>query len=234
MCVYAFYLNKKRDIFVMMGNRDEEFKRKSIGLHFANENTLMGIDLKEKGSWLGLTKNGKIAFITNHRNPKIFKENAPSRGHIVKKFLTENINEKEFISFLKDTKSIFNGYNLVFGNLTDKRLFYYSNIKDELVEIEDGIHCLSNAFLNSSWPKGEKLKTFLKNAIEKEIDEETILSFLEETDSDNLSSLFLNINGLYGTHFSYFIKNRNREIFILEKNHLEETKSRYIFRLTSS
>ena len=85
-----------------------------------------------------------------HRNPKIFKENAPSRGHIVKKFLTENINEKEFISFLKDTKSIFNGYNLVFGRLTDKWLFYYSNIKDKLVEIEDGIHYLSNAFLNSS------------------------------------------------------------------------------------
>ena len=90
MCLILFS-HKAHDKYklVIAGNRDEFYHRPTEPATFWDNYPflLAGKDLTAGGTWMGVTKSGKIAMITNYRDLKNLKENAPSRGHLVSDFL---------------------------------------------------------------------------------------------------------------------------------------------------
>lgn len=141
---------------ILASNRDEFYARETAPMawHGKDPAILCGTDLKEGGSWLGVTETGRIAALTNHRDPSRVKPGAASRGWIVSRFLEGSEEAPAFAESLKRERDRTNGFNLLFG--TVDRLFHYSNVSDRLTELAPGVHGVSNALLNTPWPKVEK------------------------------------------------------------------------------
>ncbi|SCY32622.1 NRDE family protein [Desulfoluna spongiiphila] len=147
---------------VIAANRDEFYARETAPMawHENAPSVLCGTDLKEGGTWMGVTETGRFAALTNHRDPSRINPDAASRGWIVSRFLEGTDDAPTFADALSRKKNSYNGFNLLFG--TVDHLFHYSNISDTLTELAPGVHGVSNALLNTPWPKVETGKDALK------------------------------------------------------------------------
>jgi uncharacterized protein with NRDE domain len=183
MCLIVFANNILDDYkLIFAANRDEFYNRPSEQADFWEEypELLAGKDLQAGGTWMGITKQGRFAAITNFRDLKNHRNEAPSRGNLTLDFLINNISPEEYYRRLKSTLNDFNGFNLILGNVDE--LFYFSNKTEGLQKLEPGIHGISNAVLDTPWPKVEKSKRQLKHLIEqKNIHPWEILNLLDDT-----------------------------------------------------
>lgn len=154
MCTILFaYDCHPRYQLVVAANRDEFYQRPTSPAAFWPDNPgiLAGRDLKEGGTWMGITTNGRFAALTNYRDPSSFRPEARSRGHLVKNYLSSNLAPKTYATNLVDGASAYNGFNLLMG--TNESMYYYSNREKIIREVPVGVHGLSNALLNTPWPK---------------------------------------------------------------------------------
>ena len=154
MCLILFCFNAHpRYHLVLAANRDEFHVRPTTPLSRWDEapHVLAGRDLKSMGTWLGITTSGRFAAITNYRDPKQQRSNAPSRGVLVSNFLLGDQSPTEYLSEVVRQGSHFNGFNLIVGDAN--RLFYYGNRGNGIQNITPGIHGLSNHLLDTPWPK---------------------------------------------------------------------------------
>ncbi len=183
MCLILFSY-QKHPIYqlVLAANRDEFYSRPTapLGFHDKAGQILSGQDLKHNGTWLGLTKTGRMAAITNFRDPSTIVENAPSRGNLVSDFLASDESSKAYLEKIKSTRKQYNGFNIIVGDVTG--IFYYSNREDKIQAIPPGVHGLSNKFLDTPWPKIEKGKACLKEIIaaKEKINPEDLFSILKD------------------------------------------------------
>lgn len=162
MCLNVFSFNDHPKYkLIIAANRDEFYARKTaVAAYWKNDpNLLAGKDLEQGGTWLGITRTGRFSFITNYRDPKTFKANAPSRGALVSNYLTGTPSAEEYLKSLDNIEQ-YNGFNLVAGDLNE--VWYCSNISGEIKQIENGMHALSNAFLDTPWKKTVAAKDALK------------------------------------------------------------------------
>jgi uncharacterized protein with NRDE domain len=167
---------------IIAANRDEFYNRPASSADFWNDEPIIlaGRDLQAGGTWLGITKNGRFAAITNYRDLKKMKANAPSRGELVKKFLTDSDSLPEFSKRLSSSSDLYNGYNLLFAD--KENLYYFSNQTKKLLELSPGIYGLSNHLLDTPWPKVEKSKKSFKNILNKEfISTEDLFDILSDS-----------------------------------------------------
>jgi len=184
MCLILFANEaNSRYRLVLAANRDESYSRPTAPAAFWEEapNVLAGRDLKGGGSWLGVTRSGKIAAVTNFRGSDKVWENAPSRGNLVSSFLMSGESPDTFADMLHSKARRYNGFNLLIGSA--ERLWWYSNRYDEQPHrIIPGIHGLSNHLLDTPWPKVERGKRALEHLIvgEKEITAEQVFPILED------------------------------------------------------
>jgi len=150
---------------IVAANRDEFYDRPALLLHnWKNHPELFaGKDLKGNGTWLGITKKGKIAAITNYRDMSKIKDNAPTRGKLITDFLLDEMPAEQYTNLLLKTADIYNGYNLIYGN--SDNLYYFSNISKEPVKLSKGIYGVSNHLLDSPWPKVVKSKKIFSELI---------------------------------------------------------------------
>lgn len=91
MCLAAIAINQHPNYkLVCIANRDEFHNRPSQPMHWWSENDILaGADLQANGTWMGITKQGRFALVTNVRNPDLHPaQDAPSRGHLVTWSLT--------------------------------------------------------------------------------------------------------------------------------------------------
>jgi uncharacterized protein with NRDE domain len=146
---------------VMAANRDEYYDRPTAPLAFHDDSPeiLGGRDLKHHGMWLGVTRNGRIAAITNYRDPGFNILNAPSRGFLVRDFLAGDLSPKDYLDDVQSKKDRYNGYNLFVGDCSE--LFYYSNRGNRILKLTPGMYGLSNHLLDTPWPKITKGKSGL-------------------------------------------------------------------------
>ncbi|MEJ2586166.1 MAG: NRDE family protein [Deltaproteobacteria bacterium] len=138
---------------ILAANRDEFYERPTAPLAFWEDApaVLAGRDLRSGGTWLGITKTGRIAAVTNYRDPTSEKPHAPSRGDLVKNFLLGRERPRDYVSRLSTGSSRHNGFNLLVG--TVDQVFWYSNRGEGVQQLHSGIHGISNHLLNTPWPK---------------------------------------------------------------------------------
>lgn len=222
---------------VLAANRDEFYDRPSASADFWKDypDLLAGRDLKEKGTWLGVTRQGKFAAITNYRDPASFMFDAKSRGKLVKDFLGGKNNAEEFIKKISRQDAKYNGYNLILQD--SGGFYYYSNRGGEKQKITAGIHGLSNHLLNTPWPKVVRGKKLMKEALKNKgaALEEALFALLSDrrfpppeklpsTGVDKewekvLSPIFIK-SPHYGTRSStVLLIGKNRRVTFIEKNY---------------
>jgi len=150
--------------FIFAANRDEFYDRPTGSADIWEEdgNIIGGKDLKDGGTWLGITRRGRFAAITNFRDPARHKFSAPSRGTLVLEFLRAYDPAPLFLEKLYKESPVYNGFNLIFGYPDE--LFYFSPRLGGQ-PIWPGLHGLSNAYLNTSWPKVERGKALMKEVL---------------------------------------------------------------------
>lgn len=97
MCVGFYTLAHPDYALVLCTNRDEYLDRPTTPAHFhsfsthSQPNILSGIDIRAGGTWLGITRSGKIAFLTNITEE--YKPYGSSRGDLVAAFLSSEPEE---------------------------------------------------------------------------------------------------------------------------------------------
>lgn len=157
MCTLLLaYQAHPRYRLILADNRDEFYSRPTAAAAYWEEapHLFAGRDLVYGGTWLGVTSTGRIAALTNFREPRAAGKNFRSRGKLVSEFLEDETSTAEsYVEMLRGEGVPYRGYNLLLGDA--ERLYYYSNKNDETVKIEPGIHGLSNHLLDTPWPKVE-------------------------------------------------------------------------------
>lgn len=162
MCLIAFSLGHHPGYpLVIAANRDESYGRPASPIAFWEHapHIAGGRDLRAGGTWLGITKLGRWAALTNFRRAKSWREDAPSRGHLVSDFLEGELSPEAYLDSLLPTAQNFNGFNLLVADRTG--LWYFSNRDDAPRRVEHGIHALSNHLLDTPWPKVQMVKQAL-------------------------------------------------------------------------
>lgn len=182
MCTLLFsYGNHPKYKLILAANRDEFYARPTQEAHWWKDqpNILAGRDAQAGGTWLGITKQGRIAAITNYRKFPHEKGYPTSRGALVIDFLTSDCSPHEYLQQLEKTRDEFDGYNLIFG--TTLGLYYFSNRSAQNGPVYAGIHGLSNHLLNTPWPKVEYGKTQLDSLITDEWNEDQLFRLMKRT-----------------------------------------------------
>lgn len=168
MCLIVFSYKKHPQFnLIFAANRDEFYNRSSQQAQFWEDYPyiLAGKDLKSGGTWMGITKEGRFAAITNYRDLSESNKEDTSRGHLVLDFLKSSVDPEEYASDVHEKGASYNGFNLIVGNPAE-RLFYISNQKEDIAEIQPGLHGLSNGLLDTPWPKVREGKQGLRRLIE--------------------------------------------------------------------
>lgn len=166
MCLILFAFNSHPTYrLVLAANRDEFYDRPSASMSFWNDhpNLLAGRDLKMKGTWMGITRSGRIAAITNYREPGNQKPDAPSRGHLISDFLIGKDPPGAYLERIRANGGQYNGFNLLAGDINT--LYYYSNRDGKPLCLEPGIFGLSNRLLDTDWPKVRQGKSRLRSIL---------------------------------------------------------------------
>jgi uncharacterized protein with NRDE domain len=162
MCLILFsYRTHPSFKLILAANRDEFYARPSEPPAFWKEapNLLSGRDLVAGGAWLGITRSGRLAAITNYRNPASVMKNAPSRGKLVRDYLMGEEPPLEYLLQVQREAEKYNGFNLLIGDT--EALFWYSNRSGSPLEISPGIYGISNRLLDTDWPKVVRGKELL-------------------------------------------------------------------------
>ena len=138
---------------VVAANRDEWRERPAEPAHWwpDHPDLLAGRDLQAGGTWMGITRGGRFAAVTNYRDPSEKRSTARSRGGLVTEFLLGADSPMRFLSNLSARAREYNGFNLILGD--GESLFYYGSREGEPRAIEPGVHGLSNHLLDEPWPK---------------------------------------------------------------------------------
>ena len=154
MCLILLAIDTHPDYhLILAANRDEFLDRPTAPASFWDDapEVLAGRDLKGGGTWLGITTTGRLAALTNYRDLRSLRPDAPSRGGLVSDFLRGSMSAAAYLDYLEEKGSAYNDFNLVFGDM--QSLNWFSNRGNRHALLSPGIHGLSNEFLDSPWPK---------------------------------------------------------------------------------
>ncbi len=232
MCLILFaWLSHPQHKLLVAANRDEFYARPTAAAHFWNDapHILAGRDLEQGGTWLGVTTDRRFAALTNVRNPQ-----APlgtlSRGLLVSDFLNSDATPEQFLQQLQPELSNYSPFNLL---LCDGEQLCYGNSTGDVRALQPGVYGLSNAALDTPWPKVAAGKQALLKLMAMEPDVEQLFELLADNNQANdtelpdtgvgialekqLSPRFIHFD-TYGTRCSTIVMQSNSgEIIFLEK-----------------
>ena len=175
MCLITFAYRAHADYpLLVAANRDEYYARPTAGLRFWEDlpDVAAGRDLQAGGTWLGITRSGRFAAITNHRNPPTTPASPRSRGMLTLDFLAGEAGPEGFLEKLAPRAGEYAGFNLLLGD--DQTLWYFSNIEGRPRRLEPGVHSISNGLLDSGWPKQRNAERRLAAVLESPVDHTTL------------------------------------------------------------
>lgn len=183
MCLIAFALNADPACpLLIAANRDEFFDRPTAPLHRwrldDGTEVLGGRDLRDRGTWLGLSPRGRVAMLTNVRQPTQ-EPAARSRGELVTRWLQSDGDAKRFGAGIAPAE--YGAFNLVVGDFHAGAWHWLGNRDPETPHsttasvlhqrpLGAGIHGLSNASLDTPWPKTQRLKAAVGESLSSSSD----------------------------------------------------------------
>ncbi len=164
MCLIGIHLGGGPRLLIA-ANRDEFAARPTAPLHWWQEGLLAGKDLQAGGTWLGLTRSGRFAAVTNVRDPALRTAPVPfgSRGLMVKAFLLSDCDPGAYAQQMLAAVSEASPYNLILGKIDSDSIqaLWLGGRSRTLTPLQAGSHVLSNAELNTPWPKARRLQAAL-------------------------------------------------------------------------
>ncbi|MBE0625022.1 MAG: NRDE family protein [Burkholderiales bacterium] len=181
MCLILLALGAHPDYpLLIAANRDEYYQRPTAKAAFWQDHPhiLAGRDLDGMGTWLGVTRAGRFAALTNFRDPRERKTDAPSRGTLVSGFLASALDPRAYLEEIAAQARHYNGFNLLAGDIDD--VFYFSSRAGEVQQLSPGIHGLSNHLLDTPWPKVARGKQRLQAMLADEPSAEALLELLHD------------------------------------------------------
>jgi len=172
---------------VIAANRDEFHARHAAPAHWWTSGMLAGQDLVGGGAWFGVSRGGRWALITNFREGIPRDPNAPSRGELVTRALSDCSPPLPCAAAIACDGARYHGFNLLLGEirnaLPDDRstAAYASNRASGAISLSAGIHGLSNHLLDTPWPKLVRSKARLADALaSRALDREAAFALLAD------------------------------------------------------
>ncbi|XP_065664229.1 transport and Golgi organization protein 2 homolog [Hydra vulgaris] len=191
MCIIFLWRGVSRSNykFILAANRDEYFSRPAKPASFwegSDSHILAGQDLTEGyegGTWLGITRSGRVCFLTNISTNEFISSTQKGRGQLVADFLRNEINPSDYLLGLEKIKKTFRPFNLVAGLIDSD--FIYISTENNLCTLEKGYLCLTNSSLNKPCLKAlnslNKFKDLLHGEKEIENIHEKLFALLADT-----------------------------------------------------
>jgi len=185
VCLAVFALDcHTRYRLIMAANRDESHDRPTLPAAFWGDypHILAGRDQLCGGTWLGITTDGRLAAITNFRDPAHDRDTPRfSRGTLPVGYLAETVPPQTYLETLHAKRDDYNGFNLIVAD--KEQLWYYSNRDNAGPQrVAPGIHGLSNHLLDTAWPKVTTSKDYLECLLQDDrVSPEELLEFLSDT-----------------------------------------------------
>lgn len=178
MCLIVFSLGQHPDFpLVVAANRDEFHQRPTAAMHWwPGDDILAGQDLKSRGTWLAVSRNGSVAAVTNVREGSA-ESGRRSRGELPLRALTTG--HRSLTHALANEPDDYSGFNLIHLGPDSSRYsdrhsgwysgWYYSN-RDAHPgrHVHRGTYGLSNHLLQSPWPKLLRLRNAVATRLSRE------------------------------------------------------------------
>ena len=223
MCLMIFaHQASSRYPLVVAANRDEFHARPTAASDFWTEypSLLAGRDLEQGGTWMGITRCGRFAAITNYRDPSRTAPAPRSRGELPLKYLTGNQDPRNYLQSVAKHAEEYAGFNLLLGDRDS--LWYLTNSTSTNARtplcLQPGIYGLSNARLDTPWPKVDLGKARLSELLQTASPSHDALAAVVgdqqladpaalqmhglESEMDQLLSAQFIVTGRYGTRSS--------------------------------
>lgn len=183
MCVIYFAYETHPDHpLILLANRDEFYDRPTAAAAYWEDfpEIYAGRDLVAGGTWLGITRGGRFAAVTNFRDPSAPKGNR-SRGDLVAEFLKIDESPAKYLGGVEQRALQYSGFNLIVGDLgAGGGLFYFSNRGTEIRRLEPGVYGLSNHLLDTPWPKVVRGKERFEKLLTSPVDIERLFALLRD------------------------------------------------------
>jgi uncharacterized protein with NRDE domain len=184
MCLIVFAYRRHPDYhLILAANRDETYDRPTLPLaHWQDAPEIVaGRDLISGGTWLGVTRNGRFAAVTNYRVPQVAREQPPSRGLLAANFLQGGEAPHIYLENLRASAARYDGFSLLVGD--SRGIYYFSNRENTPRELSPGLYGLSNHLLDTPWPKVQRAKSALRQIMDAEnIEPQRILKLLADSE----------------------------------------------------
>ena len=185
-------------------------------------------------TWLGLTASGKLAALTNYRDPAMMEDGRPSRGALVQGFLTSSLDSEAFLNELARYAHQYNPFNLL---VFDGRQLMGCESRGRdyrVVRIKPGVGAVSNASFDSVWPKVAALREALGDVLSKDdATDQELLALLENREvapdallpktgiprdlERALSASFIALPS-YGTRASSIVRIHEESVHMIERS----------------
>lgn len=166
MCLIVFAHQLHPDYpLLLAANRDEFHQRPTQRMHWWQDDTpmLAGKDLQAGGTWMAMAANGRWAALTNYRQGGAAPNNGPSRGALCSDFINQDMTAMAFAQ--QADQHDYAGYNLLLWD--GEQLVYHSNRSQQAPSLlGPGLYGLSNALLDTPWPKVDKVKQGLHSLLQ--------------------------------------------------------------------
>ena len=174
MCI-ALIAHQTHPVYplVIAANRDEFHGRPTAAAHWWPEDVLAGKDLVAGGTWFGVHRSGRVALLTNYRDGSARDPAARSRGELVVTALVNSRAPQRMLADLLGSADNYQGFSLIAG--TPGHLYHTSNRNWLVKALPDGVSGLSNHLVDSPWPKVERAKERLRDALREPVLEPEVL-----------------------------------------------------------
>ncbi|MCZ6616750.1 MAG: NRDE family protein [Gammaproteobacteria bacterium] len=181
MCLILFAYRAHVDYpLVIAANRDELYARPALSAHAWEDKPTVfaGRDLTAGGTWLGVSKTGRFAAVTNFAE-EVGVEAPVSRGYLTESFLTSDASAHDFAHHIEGPQ--YRGFNLL---LWDGYSLVYTSNRGTTEDLEPGTYGLANAELGAAWPKvirgTRRLETLMETQCGSKPLQEALLTLLSD------------------------------------------------------
>ncbi len=165
MCLIAWnWQPNSATPLLLLANRDEFYARPALALHWweadaSGAQILAGKDMQGGGTWLGISRTGRLAALTNFRSGVPQRANTPSRGELVAAFLHSDQPADAYLQQLAPRCGDYNPFNLLVFD--GQQLIGLESRGANVVRHAPGLGAVSNADFQTPWPKLMQLRTGL-------------------------------------------------------------------------